>query len=67
MEKYTIKITIEKLLENTSGPKTPCHKVEVESNGLTLEETIAMQTELAPALIGFVEKDAPQGDTPAKS
>jgi hypothetical protein len=58
-EKYNLSFEIRKTL--TDG--TPCHRVLIESNGLTLEETQAMQKELAPALLAFLDKDAPQGDS----
>lgn len=60
-ERYTLRIKIEKLLEISDIATAPAHKVEIESNGLTLEEVTAMQKELAPPLMGFLDQDAPQG------
>lgn len=60
-ERYTLRIKIEKLLEISDIATSPAHKVEIESNGLTLEEATAMQKELAPALMGFLDRDEPQG------
>ncbi|HEX2901151.1 MAG TPA: hypothetical protein VHS96_15640 [Bacteroidia bacterium] len=58
MPLYTLKVSISKIEQGTDGkPDIPQHSVCIQSNNLTLEETKDMQKELAPALLGWVEKD----------
>lgn len=58
MPKYTLKVCIAKIEQGENGaPDVPQHSASITSNNLTLEETQAMQKELVPAILGWLDKD----------
>lgn len=58
MDTYTLKVEITKIRQGTGGSDDRVeHSVVIKSHNLTLEETVDMQQELAPALQSWVKND----------
>lgn len=58
MPLYTLKVCISKTEQGENGsPDKPQHSVTISSSNLTLEDTQAMQKELVPTLLGWLDKD----------
>ena len=58
MPLYTLKVCVSKVEQGENGaPDKPQHSISLSTSNLTLDESKTMQKELAPVLLGWLDKD----------
>ncbi len=54
---YTLQVVITKVLQSEKLPDE--HSITIKVNNLVTQDTIDMETELAPSLLAWIPKDEP--------